>query len=144
MKKAAIFLILFCFCIITACAKHPDKIEPAHVSEFQYQAYCCDMLAEEYKRVRIETDSVEAQQRSARTRDSASMGVGMVLFWPALIGLAGNKGEPEKLARLRGELKAIERMALRKQCDMHFVREEVKAEDVEASEKDLKPDIGKI
>ncbi|WP_200241917.1 hypothetical protein [Lamprobacter modestohalophilus] len=43
------------------------------------------------------------------------MGVGLVLFWPALFFLAGGDKKDE-LARLKGEYDALEQAAIQKDC----------------------------
>jgi len=43
------------------------------------------------------------------------MGVGLVLFWPALFFLAGSDKKDE-LARLKGEYDALEQAAIQKDC----------------------------
>lgn len=42
------------------------------------------------------------------------MGVGLILFWPALIGLAATKDRENDLAQLRGEYNAVDQAARRK------------------------------
>ena len=45
------------------------------------------------------------------------MGVGLLLFWPALFILAGSDHSDE-LARLKGEYEALETAAIQKKCDI--------------------------
>lgn len=45
------------------------------------------------------------------------MGVGLVLFWPALFFLAGDDRSDE-LGRLKGEYEALETSAIQKKCDV--------------------------
>ncbi len=44
------------------------------------------------------------------------MGAGLFLFWPALFFLGGGGDREEELARLRGEIEAIESSAIQKDC----------------------------
>ncbi len=44
------------------------------------------------------------------------MGVGLILFWPALFGLAATKDRKEELGRLKGEYEAIDHNIRGKQC----------------------------
>jgi hypothetical protein len=47
------------------------------------------------------------------------MAVGLVLFWPALFFLEGGDGpEAAEYACLKGEVDALEQVAIQKKCDM--------------------------
>jgi len=48
------------------------------------------------------------------------MGVGLVLFWPSLFFIRGDRETRAELARLKGELDAIEQMSIRKNCGIKF------------------------
>jgi len=48
--------------------------------------------------------------------DKVKMGVGLVLFWPALFFLKGDGPETQELARLKGEHDALEQAYLKKSC----------------------------
>ena len=85
-----------------------------YVSPLQYNPYSCDQLRLEYMRISSRLVEVSGKQDSAAKRDGVAMGVGLVLFWPALFLLAGNKGNPDELARLKGECDAIEICAIEK------------------------------
>lgn len=53
--------------------------------------------------------------------DAAQMGVGMVLFWPALFFLEGGDGvEAQQYAQYMGELDALETVAIQKECAIDF------------------------
>lgn len=55
--------------------------------------------------------------------DAAQMGIGLVLFWPALFFLEGGDGpEAAEYARLRGEVDAMHRAGVAKECDLRGVR----------------------
>jgi len=45
------------------------------------------------------------------------MGVGLVLFWPALFFLAG-EDKKEELARLKGDYEALQQAAIRQDCQL--------------------------
>lgn len=54
------------------------------------------------------------------------MGVGLILFWPALFFLA-NKDQRVELATLKGQYEALEEAAVRKNCNV--------AKEIEAARK---------
>jgi len=49
--------------------------------------------------------------------------VGVVLFWPALFFLNGDDADTAELARLRGELIAMEQASRQKNCGITFQSE---------------------
>jgi hypothetical protein len=98
-----------------ACAKSPDSVSASYVSPMQYQSYDCRQLEEEAARVSNRLAEATGAQEDAQTRDAVAMGVGLVLFWPALFFLAAGDSS-EELARLKGEFEAIEKEAIRKEC----------------------------
>ena len=135
MKRFIVSVTCFFFVVATvSCATSPQSIEPDYVSEFQYQNHDCDQLAQEYRRVKARGAELTLKQQGAANRDAVAMGVGLVLFWPALFLLAGSKGNPQELARIRGEVDAIERAAIVKKC---LIAETI-AEDKVAVEETIK------
>lgn len=102
---------------LTACASPPDKISAAYVSPLQYQSYTCDQIREEIMRVNRKLMEVSGAQKKEASKDAVAMGVGLVIFWPALFFLAGDD-KKEELARLKGEYDALEQSAIQKNCSI--------------------------
>jgi hypothetical protein len=48
------------------------------------------------------------------------MGVGLVVFWPALLMTKGNDENTAELARLKGQMAAIEEASIKKRCGIRF------------------------
>jgi acetyl-CoA carboxylase carboxyl transferase subunit alpha len=48
--------------------------------------------------------------------DKAIVGVGMILFWPALFALGGTKQQEAELSRLKGEYEALSAAGVSKKC----------------------------
>ena len=89
------------------CSSSPEKISAAYVSPIQYSPYDCDQIGMELIRVNRKVVEVSGVQKKAADRDALAMGVGLLLFWPALFILAGSDHSDE-LARLKGEYEALE------------------------------------
>jgi hypothetical protein len=47
------------------------------------------------------------------------MGVGLVVFWPALLFIPG-KDQSAEVSRLKGEMEALEQAAIAKNCGIQF------------------------
>ena len=99
------------------CATRPENVSAAYVSPLQYHAYDCDQVQGELVRVNRHVMEVTGQQQGAADKDAVALGVGLVLFWPALFVMAGGD-KSDELARLKGEYDALEQVAVLKKCDV--------------------------
>ena len=59
-------------------------------------------------------------QDQKSTNDKVAMGVGLVIFWPALLFTKGNDENTAELARLKGHMDAIEQASIHKRCGITF------------------------
>ena len=124
-----------------ACASKPEKISASYVSPLQYQGYNCNQIQMELMRVNRKIIEITGLQQKEYEKDSAAMGVGLILFWPALFFLIGEDKKGE-LARLKGEYEALEVAAIEKECDIAAELEEARkqreAYEAERAEKEQK------
>lgn len=116
MRNTVSTLIISSF-VLASCASHSDKIKAKYVSPLQYQSYNCNQIRMEMMRVSHRVNEVAGVQDSQATKDSVALGVGLVVFWPALFFMIG-KDQEEELARLKGEYEALETVAIQKECDV--------------------------
>ncbi|MET0002695.1 MAG: hypothetical protein ABW087_03665 [Candidatus Thiodiazotropha sp.] len=71
----------------------------------------------ELRRVNRRTSQLHGQLDKKASDDAAQMGIGMILFWPALFFLEGGDGpEAAEYAQLKGEFDALEDAAIMKEC----------------------------
>jgi len=70
------------------------------------------------------------------------MGVGLVLFWPALFFLIGDD-KKEELARLKGEYEALEKIAIQKDCNIADELQEARNEQEKSEKKKVLTNIPK-
>ncbi len=122
------FVSLLVMCsFLAGCATPPEKISSAYVSPLQYQGYSCNQIRQELIRVNRKILEVSGQQSKEANKDAVALGVGLVLFWPALFFMIG-EDKKEELARLKGEYEALENIAIQKDCDIAAELEEAKKE----------------
>ncbi|MGZ9098404.1 MAG: hypothetical protein ACXW3O_01755 [Brevundimonas sp.] len=100
---------------LASCASNPDDISATYISPMTYNSMNCSQLEAELIRVGNRVNVVTGRQRSQASNDALVMGVGLVLFWPALFFLKGNGGATE-LGQLKGEYDALHVNATEKQC----------------------------
>jgi hypothetical protein len=105
---------------LLGCASSSDKITGTYVSPMQYDAYNCRQLAEEAQRVSSRAAQAAGAQDSQATNDKIATTVGVIIFWPSLFFIGGDKQNAAELARLKGEMDAIEQASIRKKCGLQF------------------------
>lgn len=82
----------------------------------QYQSYNCDQLNLEAQRIQTRVVELGGRLDQAAANDKALVGVGMVLFWPALFAVGGTKQQEAEYSRLKGEYDAVQQTTIAKQC----------------------------
>lgn len=87
-----------------------------------YQNYTCPQLAEEAQRISSRATTVSGNQDSKATTDAVATGVAIVVFWPAAFMIKGDGTTAAELAKLKGEMEAIERVSVQKKCNIQFNR----------------------
>jgi hypothetical protein len=115
-----ILAVAVCGLLVAGCAKDADQVGATYVSPVLYENYTCPQLAEEAQRVSSRAAQAAGIQDSKATNDKVAMGVGLVIFWPALLFTKGNDENTAELARLKGQMDAIEQASIKKQCGITF------------------------
>lgn len=110
---------------LAACTKKADNIAAAYISPIAYDGHSCKQIREEMQRVSARAAEVAGIQDNASTNDKIAMGVGLVVFWPALFLLSGgNEANAAELARLKGTLQALEQTGIKKNCGIKIQQAE--------------------
>ena len=107
-------------CLLAGCASSSDKITASYISPMQYDNYNCRQLGEEAQRVSARASEAAGAQDSQATKDAVATTAAIIVFWPAAFFVQGDKQNAAELARLKGELEAIEQVSIRKQCGIQF------------------------
>ena len=105
---------------LVGCASKSSEIVPAYVSPLMYQSFTCQQLAAEATRVSAAAATAAGQQDSQVTKDAVATTVGVVIFWPALFLIGGDKQNAAQLAQLKGQMDAIEQTSIQKNCGIQF------------------------
>jgi hypothetical protein len=114
MKK--LILSLVALSLISACATPPDEIMATPTSTAQYDRMSCRTLGAEQTRIVSSLNVLNASQKQKAKDDAAVMGIGMILFWPALFALKGDKTTAPQLAVAKGQYDAIMSVRSAKGC----------------------------
>lgn len=105
---------------VAGCASKPRDIEAAYVSPLAYEPYTCEQLGAEAQRISARAASATGAQEKKATGDAVAVGVGLVLFWPALFFIKGKGANEAEIARLKGEMEAVEKVSIQKNCGFQF------------------------
>lgn len=108
---------------VAGCASASKDITPTYVSPYMYDNLSCQQIAMEAQNVSARAAEAAGSQDSQRTKDAVVTGVAIVVFWPAAFFVGGDKQTAAELARLRGELEALEQVSVRKNCGIEFRHE---------------------
>ena len=114
-KPLGLIGISFMAIAMSGCADKAASIQANYVSPLAYNSYDCESLEQEYARLVRKSQSMNKQQDDVASNDNVAMGVGLVLFWPALFFI-DNDDMREQVAQLKGEVDAVEQAAVQKKC----------------------------
>ena len=106
--------------MLAGCASRASDIKASYVSETSYDHMSCSELANEAQAVSAHVAESTGEQNKRATGDAVAMTVGVVVFWPALFLMHGDGATAGELARLKGEMEAIEDASRHKGCSIHF------------------------
>lgn len=102
--------------LLAGCATASKDISATYVSPMQYQQYDCTQLQLESQRIQARYVELGGRLDQAASNDKALVGVGVILFWPALFALGGTKQQEAEYGRLRGEYEAVQQAMIQKKC----------------------------
>ena len=104
------------------CANKSDQIAASFVSPTMYSGLSCRQLATEAQSVANRAAQAAAAHDKKADNDALAAGVATVLFWPALFMIKGDGAQAGEVARLKGEMQAIENANMQKNCNIRFRR----------------------
>jgi hypothetical protein len=105
---------------LSSCASKPKDIEAAYVSSTLYESLSCERLREEATAVSARAIAASGTQQKKADNDAVAVGVGLVIFWPALFFAKGDGASAAEVSRLKGEMKAIETASIKNNCGIRF------------------------
>jgi hypothetical protein len=111
MNRVSVCILIVFALGISSCATAPENIAPSYVSEMSYNSWTCEQLAQEQPRLVAALARAYDAQTKARSNDIA----GVILLGLPVSTLSGSNMAGE-VARLKGELDALQRTAILKNC----------------------------
>jgi hypothetical protein len=121
--KTYILPVLISLAMSSGCAQKSTDISASYVSPLTYQSHSCKQLVQEANRVSARVGELSGVQNKKASNDAVATGVAIVVFWPAAFFIKGDKQTAGELARLKGELEAMEKTSIQKNCGIVFQRQ---------------------
>ena len=116
MKRIIARCLIVCVLVTTGCATNPNNIPAKYVSPIGYQSWTCEQLTDEHNRLTAAVEAAVKQQKKNSDTDAGLMAVGLIIFWPALIGLAATNNNKDGVANVKGEYEAVHEQMRMKGC----------------------------
>lgn len=117
-------IALFMASWLQGCASSSEKIAAQYVSPVQYQAFTCSQLAEEARRISSRVAQLSGAQDQKASNDALLTAAAVVVFWPAAFFVGGDGATAAELGRLKGELEAVDRASVQKNCGLQIQQRE--------------------
>jgi hypothetical protein len=108
--------------LAAGCASRSEDVAASYVSPTMYSSYGCRELNAEAQRVSAAAAAASGAQDSQRTKDAVATTAALVVFWPAAFFVSGNNAQTAELARLKGQMQAVEGASIQKKCGISFQR----------------------
>ncbi len=108
--------------LLFACADSSEDIAAAYVSPDKYSGYSCKQIDKEARSIAVYATRANAAQDDQASSDAGAVAVGAILFLPALFFIGGDDENASEVARLKGELQALEQVSDRKKCGIVFTQ----------------------
>lgn len=118
MKK--VLSAVGCSALVAACASRADNIQPSYASTALYQNMTCQQIGLEATRVSGRMAELTVAQNNKAVGDAVATGVALVIFWPAAFFVSGDGQTAAELARIKGEIEALEKTSISKKCNIEF------------------------
>ena len=106
--------------LLAGCSSSANEIHPTYVSPLEYQKHSCRQISEEAIRISRRVAHLSGVQNDKADGDAVATGVALVLFWPAAFLIKGDGQTAAELGRLKGEFETLEKVSIRKKCNIKF------------------------
>lgn len=102
--------------LATGCATRAANVPAASASAELFADWDCERIFDESDRVQLRAADVAYAVDARVGNNMIALGVGVTLFWPALLAMRPDGPEAQELAQLKGRDEALRRAAARRGC----------------------------
>lgn len=101
---------------IAGCATRAVDIVPAPTSPAEFVQWDCERIDAEGDRVQKRAADMAYSVDERAGNNIVALGIGLAVFWPALVAMRAAGPEADELARLKGRFEALRGAAAAKSC----------------------------
>jgi hypothetical protein len=104
---------------LIGCATRAQDVRPPAASPAEFTAWSCDRMLTEIDRVQQRAADVAWAVDQRAGNNILSLGLGITLFWPAVLALRPDGPQAQELAGLKGRYEALRLAAGERGCALH-------------------------
>jgi hypothetical protein len=97
--------------VLAACATRAVNVPARPADPAEFAAWGCDRIDDEIDAVRDRAAEVAYDVDTRVGNNVLALGIGAVIFWPAMLAMRPDGPEADELARLKGRDEALRRAA---------------------------------
>jgi hypothetical protein len=101
---------------VSGCAQQAGSVAPSYVSQNVYAGRSCSQLMTERNDIVRQVNTLTSDQNKSATTDAVTVGVALLVFWPAAIALAATDDKAQELSVAKGNYEAITGQMRAKGC----------------------------
>jgi hypothetical protein len=103
-------------CAATGCATRSSEVVPQRTDPAEFVDWSCERMDEESDRVQLRAADVAYAVDARSGNNIIMLGVGVMVFWPALLAMRPDGIEAQELAALKGRYEALGSAARQRPC----------------------------
>jgi hypothetical protein len=101
---------------LAGCATRAVDVAPAPANPADFAAWDCTRMADEQDQVQQRAADVAYAVDERAGNNIMALGVGLAVFWPAILAMRPAGPEAQELARLKGRFEALQQAAHQQAC----------------------------
>jgi hypothetical protein len=113
---ARVLLLVVSAAALAGCATRAADVRPAPASKGEFLAWSCDRLVSELDAVQQRAADVAWAVDQRAGNNILALGLGITVFWPAMLALRPDGLEAQELARLKGRYEALREVITERNC----------------------------
>ena len=103
-------------CAVSGCATRSGDVVPQKTDPVEFAAWNCDRIDEESDRVQLRAADVAYAVDARVGNNMIALGLGVMVFWPALLAMRPDGMEAQELAALKGRFEALRSVGQQRGC----------------------------
>jgi hypothetical protein len=108
--------VLTAVALLAGCATRSGDVRPAPTDRTRYADWDCERLHEESDLLQQRAADVAYAVDARVGNNMIALGVGVTVFWPALLAMRPDGLEADRLAELKGRFEAVSSVAAERGC----------------------------